>query len=78
MTDADAGPAELIAVTEYVVESSATVGVPEITQVEVLIFSPEGSAEATEQVMSAPFALKMMGATDIATPTVPEVPVAPA
>ncbi len=58
--------------------ASVPVGVPEITQVEVLIDNPTVSAGvATQLVISAPLLLSVVGETDIATPTEPEVPVAP-
>jgi hypothetical protein len=68
----------LVATTEYAVEVKVPVGVPEITQVEVLILSPtESAGVATQLVIAAPLLLSVVGVTDIATPTVPEVPVAP-
>jgi len=75
-------PAELLAIKVNWVEVSGASGVPEITQVEVLIVAQEGSAvvEAfTAQFeIDAPRALRVVGLTENATATVPEVPVAPA
>ena len=77
VTDADDDPAELVAVTEYIVEESIPVGVPEITQVVLCRLKPAGSEGAIVQlVMVAPFVLSVVGVTDIGTPGVPEVPVA--
>ena len=57
-------------------------GVPEITQVEVLSDAHEGSAvvEAftVQFVIEAPRSRRVVGLTENATATVPEVPVAPA
>ena len=53
-------------------------GVPEITQVEVFILNPtESAGVATQLVTTAPLLLRVVGVTDMATPTLPEVPVAP-
>ena len=60
---------------EYVVEDRTPVGVPLITQVEVLRFSPtESAGNAVQLVTAAPLLLSVVGLTDIATPTLPEVP----
>jgi hypothetical protein len=71
-------PKELVATTEYKVEASDVVSVPEMTQVEVLRLSPAGRAGVMTQLIIAwPLFCKRVGATDIATlisPTVPEAP----
>jgi hypothetical protein len=55
-----------------------TVGDPEITQVDVLSESPEGSAgETTQFVMVVPPAFKLEGVTLIPIPTLPLVPEEP-
>ena len=78
VTGAD-DPTEFTALTENGVEDSIPVGVPEITQVVVLMLSPRvRDGDISQLVMKAPLALRRVGATVIATPTVPEVPVAPA
>ena len=62
----------------YEVEVRVPVGVPLITQVVELIDAHAGSAgEAVQLVIAAPLLLSVVGVTDMATPTVPEVPVAP-
>lgn len=54
-------------------------GVPEITQVKLLILSPALSAGVVVQlVMLAPLVLRVVGVTLMAVPTVPLVPLAPA
>jgi hypothetical protein len=68
----------LVATTEYAVEAKVPVGVPEITQVEVFRLSPtERAGEAVQLVMAAPLLFNTIGVTDIAVPTLPEVPVEP-
>ena len=53
-------------------------GVPLITQVEVLILRPtERAGVATQFVIAAPLLVRVVGETDMATPMLPEVPVAP-
>jgi hypothetical protein len=72
-------PAEFVAVTVKAVEGKVTVGVPLITQVELSIDSPAGKAVVVVQdEIAAPRLFKVVGFTDIATPTDPLVPVAPA
>jgi hypothetical protein len=79
MTLVEVGPFEFVATTVKVVEDNVTVGVPLITQVELLIESPAGRATVVEQdVIDAPRAISVVGVIDIATPTIPVVPVAPA
>ena len=69
-------PAELVAVIVYEVDESVEVGVPEITQVELLIEAHAGRAgEAAQVVTDAPLILKVEGATLIKLPTLPVVPV---
>jgi hypothetical protein len=72
-------PTELTAVTVNSVESRVTAGVPLMTQVELLIERPSGKAVVVEQdVITSPRLFKVVGVIDIATPTAPLVPVAPA
>ncbi len=79
VTEAVDDPAELVAVTVKAVEAKVTVGIPLITQVELSIDSPAGNAVVVEHdEISAPRIFKVVGDTDIATPTNPLVPVAPA
>ena len=63
-------------------EASGASGVPEITQVEVLSDAHEGSAVVdaftVQFVIEAPRESRVVGLTENATATVPEVPVAPA
>ena len=64
-----------MAVTVYAVEVSADVGVPEITQVDVLSVSVPGSAgEIVQLVIAAPPLLSVEGVTLIAEFTEPLVP----
>ena len=72
-------PAEFVAVTVNAVEAKVTFGVPLITQVELSIDSPAGKAVVVVQdEIAAPRLFKVVGVTDIATPTDPLVPAAPA
>ncbi len=72
-------PAEFVAVTVNALEAKVTVGVPLMTHVELFIESPAGNAVVVEHdEIAAPRLLKVVGVTDIATPTDPLVPVAPA
>ena len=72
-------PTEFTEVTVNAVEAKVTVGVPLITQVELSIERPEGNAVVVEHdEIAAPRLFKVVGDTDIATPTDPLVPVAPA
>ncbi len=72
-------PAELVAVTVKAVEGRFTVGVPLITHVELSIESPAGRTGLVEQSeIAAPRLFKVVGVTDIATPTDPLVTSAPA
>ena len=77
--EAEDDPTALVATTEYAVEESVPVGVPEITQVVVLILSPtESAGVATQLVMAAPLLLSVVGVTFIAEAMGIFVPVAPA
>jgi hypothetical protein len=74
----------LVATKVNVVADKVAVGVPEITQVVALTESVTGNNPAladpaliAHAVMADPFALKVVGVTDIAVPAVPEVPAAP-
>lgn len=72
-------PTKFVAVIVYDVCATTDVGVPLITQVVLLIVSPEGRAgEVVQELIAAPWLLSVVGATDIATPTLPEAPVASA
>ena len=71
-------PAEFVAVTVYEVEVRVAVGVPLITHVELLILRVPGRAGETVQfVIAAPLVARVVGETDIAAPTGPEVPAEP-
>ncbi len=70
-------PAELVAVIVNDVEGKAAVGVPLMTQVLSLMLRPEGkAAEALHMVIEAPLSKRVVGEMDMATPTLPLVPVA--
>ncbi len=72
-------PAELVAVTVKGLETKVPAGVPLITQVELSIERPAGNVEVVVQdEIAAPRLFKVVGVTDIATPTDPLVPAAPA
>jgi hypothetical protein len=64
----------------YKVEESNAFGVPLITQVEVLRLAHAGSAVVppliAQTVIAEPFVARVVGATDIAAPKLPVVPVA--
>ena len=78
VTDDVADPALFIAVMVYDVEVKTSVGVPVITHVELLIDAHAGKAGlALQLVIEAPLSFNVVGKTDIATPTLPLVPVAP-
>ena len=72
-------PAEFVAVTVYKVEARVAFGVPEMTQVELLIVAHAGRAgEAVHDVIAAPLFSNVDGVTVINEgPTLPLVPVLP-
>jgi hypothetical protein len=71
-------PAELVTAIVKIVEARVTVGVPLITQVEAFMDRPLGRAgEAEQAVIVAPWLFKVVGATDMETPTLPLVPLEP-
>ena len=79
VTEAVDDPAELVAVTVNAVDAKVTVGVPVITQVELSIERPAGKAVFVKQdEIAAPRLFKVVGVNDMATPTDPLLPVAPA
>jgi hypothetical protein len=60
------------------VELKAAVGTPEITQVELLIDSPDGKAgDVVQLTIELPLLSRVVGVTLMIDPTVPVVPVAP-
>jgi hypothetical protein len=78
VTSAELEPAELVAVTVKLVAARVALGVPEITQVEELMVSPDGKlGEALQPVIAEPWLLSVLGVMDIAAPTLPLVPVEP-
>jgi hypothetical protein len=55
LTSAELEPAELVAVTVKLVAARVTLGVPEITQVVLLMLSPDGKlGEAVHEVIAEP------------------------
>jgi hypothetical protein len=61
-----------------VVEARVEVGVPLITQVEALMDNPLGKLGlALQALIAAPWLFKVVGTTDMETPTLPLVPLAP-
>jgi hypothetical protein len=71
-------PAEFVAVIEKIVKGRTAVGVPEIIQVKGLSEAHAGrDGDAEQFVIAAPLLFNTIGVTDIATPQMPEVPVAP-
>ena len=66
---------ELLTVTVNVEEARIAVGVPDISQLELLIDAQEGSAGETKQLESgSPPPLKVEGVTIIGIPTFPFFP----
>jgi hypothetical protein len=71
-------PAKLKAVTVSTVGAITLLGVPEITHVRELSESPVGKLGVTEQLLiAAPLLARVVGFTDMATPTLPLLPLAP-
>ena len=69
-------PTEFVAVIVYEVAESVEVGVPEITQEELLMVAHAGKeGEVIQEEMGAPLVFKIDGATVIVLPTLPLVPV---
>ena len=69
-------PTEFVAVMLKEVEVKVDVGVPEITQEELLMVAHAGKeGEVIQEEMGAPLVFKIDGATDIVLPTLPFVPV---
>jgi hypothetical protein len=78
VTVAEPVPAELVAVIVKIGEASVTLGVPLITQVVLLMVSPDGRVgEAVHEVIAEPWLSRVLGVTDIGEPTLPLVPVEP-
>jgi hypothetical protein len=68
-----------VATTLKLVLVNVAVGVPEIIHVEELILTPAGRAgEIVQLVIVAPLDAREVGVIDMATPTAPLVPLAPA